>query len=154
MDAKEAYLMLGMNDWAGASLPDSIIKYGVILDKINIRNPETAVYIQFCTPVTLEREAAKLNNSNTDLFNNAIMELCGERGIDYIDVNTPMKDDKNALKNEYASDSYVHMNAAGCEAWIGALREFVKDKYVSMLWSPPDGAMQAESYPGSYVEPD
>ena len=154
METKEVYLMLGMNDWAGATLPDSIIKYGVILDKISAKNPDTAVYIQFCTPVTTDREATKLNNANTDKFNLAIVEMCGERDIDYVDVNTPMKDDNNALKREFASDNYVHMNAAGCEAWIGALRGFVKEKYENALWQPPDSAQPAESYPGSYIELD
>ena len=154
MGADEVYLMLGMNDWAGASLPDSIDKYGVILDKIYAKNPGATVYIQFCTPITLSREAAKLNNANTDKFNDAIVGLCEERGIDYVDVNKPMKDENNALKREFASDSYVHLNASGCEAWIGALREFAKAKYVSGRWSGPVGAAPAETYPGSYVETD
>ena len=154
MDAGEVYLMLGMNDWAGASLPGSIEKYGVILDKIYAKNPDITVYIQFCTPITLSREAARLNNANTDKFNKAIVDLCAERGIDYVDVNAPMKDDDNALKREYASDGYVHLNASGCEAWIGALREFVKYNYVNGLWSAPAGAGPAKSYAGSYMETD
>ncbi|MCL2060408.1 MAG: GDSL-type esterase/lipase family protein [Oscillospiraceae bacterium] len=155
MEAKEVYLMLGMNDWAGATLPDSIIKYGAILDKVAAKNPETVVYIQFCTPITTEREATRLNNANTDKFNAAIVEMCAERGIDYVDVSTPMKDANNALKGEYASDNYVHMNAAGCEAWIGALRDFTMDKYVNAQWGPPSGAQAPpEAYPGEYVHLD
>ena len=154
MGAKEVYIMLGMNDWAGATLPGSIIMYAAVLDKIYAKNPDAAVQIQFCTPITAEREAAKLNNANMDKFNAAIAGLCAERGIDYVDVSAPMKNDKNALKAEYASDSYVHMSAKGCGAWINALREFAKGKYSAGLWGPPAGAGPAESYAGIYIEMD
>jgi lysophospholipase L1-like esterase len=154
MKAKEVYIMLGMNDWAGATLPDSIEKYAAVLDKIYAENPDVSVYIQFCTPITLEREAEKLNNANNDKFNKAIAELCAGRGIDHIDVSTPMKDENNALKAEYASDQYVHMNPAGSEAWIKTLREFAMSNFTGGFWKPPPNAAPANTYPGSYVYQD
>ena len=154
MGAKDAYLMLGMNDQAGANLPDSIIKYGAVIDKIIEKNPGINVCVQFCTPITQEREAAKLNNENMDRFNLAIAGMCGERNLDCVDVSAPLKDENNALRREYASDNYVHMSSSGCLAWIGALRAFARDKYIAARWAPPAGAGAPESYPGSYVEID
>jgi lysophospholipase L1-like esterase len=154
MGTKDVYLMLGMNDWAGASLPGSIEKYEVIVNKVHSKIPGANVFLQSCTPVTKSREGEKLNNANTDKFNSAVVDLCMRYGIDYIDVATPMKDGQNAFKVEYASDNYVHLNASGCESWINTLREFACEKYLSGEWTGNTDQITPESYPGYWVSLD
>ena len=148
MGAKEVYIMLGMNDLTFAQVSVCKENYKKTIEKILKKTPEIRIYIQLCSPITKSGEKVNLNNSNMDLFNSALKELCGEYGLEWVDVNTPLKGEDNCLQREYSSDNYVHMSNTGCVVWVNALRDFARQRYLLGEWEAP--GLHALDFEGEY----
>ena len=134
MAAREVYIMLGMNDLTFAKEIDCKKNYATTIEKIQAKNPDIKIYIQLCTPITKDGEKTNLNNRNMDLFNEELKVLCDEYGLEWLDINTPLKGEDNCLIKGYSSDNYVHMSYPGCDVWVNTLREFARKKYLSGEW--------------------
>ena len=46
--------------------------------------------------------------------------------LDYIDINTALKNNTDALYSGYSSDGYVHMNTTGYGVWAGQITSYVR----------------------------
>ncbi len=138
MQVNTVYIMLGVNDWAGAHIDDCIENYAALLANIREAVPDAVIYVQSCTPVTQKGEKAKLTNAGLDSFNASLQALCEQTGAHYIDIATALKDETNCLNPAYSSDNYVHMSKEGAQAWIGALYQYAYDAYICGAWSAPE----------------
>ena len=150
MGAEEVYLMLGMNDFVGLPASGIVALYDKVADKILAKNPDITIRVELCTPITLDGEKNLLNNSSMDNFNSEVISMCARRGLDYIDINTPLKGDDNALRKELSSDNYVHLNSQGCGIWVNALREFARGKYIDDAWEA--AGISPEDFPGVVMD--
>jgi lysophospholipase L1-like esterase len=150
MGAKKMFIMMGLNDGVADDPSAGIAKYAQTLDIVQKKNPGIAIYVELCTPIAKKGETARLNRANVGAFNEALKAMCAGRGIEWVDTNGPFRDGDNYLRADYTSDNYVHFNNSGAAAWLGALRQFAKCKYMSGEWMP-DG-LAAESFSGSYAE--
>ncbi|MDO5111971.1 MAG: GDSL-type esterase/lipase family protein [Clostridia bacterium] len=138
MQVNTVYIMLGVNDWAGAHIDDCIENYAAIIANIREAVPDAVIYVQSCTPVTQKGEKAKLTNEGLDSFNVSLQALCEQTGARYVDISTALKDETNCLNPDYSSDNYVHMSKEGAQVWIGALYQYAYDAYISGAWSGPE----------------
>lgn len=127
MGAKRAFILLGLNDWAGAQIERSIEDYTAIIENMQQTNPGVELIIQSVTPVCKERATEKINSRNMDAFNVELKKLCEEKGVGYIDVSTPLKDGAGNLDVSYSSDKYVHLNSKGLSIWVQTLRAYARD---------------------------
>jgi lysophospholipase L1-like esterase len=150
MGAKKMFIMMGLNDGVADDPSAGVSKYARTLDIVLKKNPGIEIYVELCTPIAKKGETARLNRTTVGAFNDALKAMCDERGIQWVDTNTPFRDADNYLRSDFTSDNYVHFNNSGAAAWIGTLRKFAMDKYVSGEWLPAGPA--AESFAGSYAE--
>lgn len=126
MGASRAFILLGLNDWAGSQIEHCIGEYGQMIDLILAANPGLELIVQSVTPVCAEKETDKINSRNMGEFNVALQQLCSEKGVAYIDVSTPLKNSSGKLNPDYSSDNYVHLNKSGLKIWVRTLREYAR----------------------------
>ncbi len=124
LNAKKVYIQLGMNDIGLYGVDDSITTMDELAQEILKKSPDAKIYIQSVTPMVTNAEGKNLNNSNINIYNEKLLELCGQKGYYYIDVASVMKDSDGSLIMEYCSDpdgQGIHLTDAGCKAWVDYL---------------------------------
>lgn len=124
LGAKRAFVMLGINDNAGAQLEKQIGFYAKMVEQIRQTNPGIDLICLSVTPVTKAAQKNRLSQLNIDRFNQALEALCGELGIGYLDVSTALKDKTGCLNRDFSSDRLVHLNEAGYDVIVEALYRY------------------------------
>ena len=67
-------------------------------------------------------EAAPLETAKLEVRQD-IREMCAEKGVNYLKVEDAVMTGDGYLDPEMAAGDGVHLNAAGCRAWLQYLRE-------------------------------
>lgn len=133
MGAKHMFIMLGLNDWAGSAVDAYAKMYRQMLERITTALPDLEITVLSCTPVTPDGEKPKLTSEGMENFNQALIALCEELGIEYLDVASPLKNEEGKLNPAYSSDNYVHLNNDGLRIWVNTLRAYSFWREVSLL---------------------
>ncbi len=115
--AGKLYLLLVLND-LGCTDDQLRRCWNELIDRIQEANPELEIYIQSGTP--LGYDAAYFTEKKVEKYNEILKEICRNQGCVYVDLVAALAGEDGHLKPEYAKDQ-VHMNNAGCEAWIESL---------------------------------
>lgn len=132
MGVKKIYIMLGVNDVAMYGVQDSVNNICKLIDEIIKKSPDVKIYVQSATPIVKGKELDKFNNSSIQLYNNVLSEICLDKGYNFIDVASVMKDDQGYLKPEYCSDPSgpsslgIHFTPKACEIWVDYLLTHTK----------------------------
>lgn len=124
--ATKVFFMLGINDMALTGVEKAIENWGIMIDRIQGKCPDTEIYIQSCTPAY--NGGKKFSNALIDRYNAALMDFTAERGLHYIDVATPMKGPDGGLLPEYSEDQYVHLSYEACGVWAELLKEYARQQ--------------------------
>lgn len=125
--AKKLFIMLGMNDINSLSIEKTLEYWDTMLGRIRKKCPDIEIFIMSCTPVYIPSETHKLNNKKMDSYNVSLEAFAKEKGCHFIDVATPMKDEKGGLKKSFCQDNWVHVNQAGCEVWAQTLKKYIME---------------------------
>lgn len=141
MGAKKAFVLLGVNDHAGSQLEKDVRRYGVMIDHILEACPGITLVCQSMSPVQEHRQSKTLNKKNLDAFNARVEALCAQKGVVYLDIATPLMNEKGFLRGEYAASKgdNVHLNDRGVAVWVDTLRAFARAQYESGAWTPGEG---------------
>ncbi len=121
MEAKAAYIMLGLNDSAGSRLDKQIGFYEKLIAQVLEARPGIQLTILSVSPLRPAAENKRRNQQNLDSFNQALSELCQRLNIGYLDVASALKDESGYLRLDYSSDRMVHLNELGYQALLQAL---------------------------------
>lgn len=118
---KKLYLMLGGND--SLDSPDAFVgRYGKVIDTLRQLQPDAILYVQSILPVT-EDNIYNLTNEHIDSFNDALIDLCREKGVYYVDVAQALKDETGALPNEASPADGMHFDTKYYTKWMDYLKE-------------------------------
>ena len=139
MEAKKAFIMLGLND-IGSRTWESVEGYfNKLIDTIQEKCPDTEIVMQGILPVT---EQYLKNNGHTaerwNSFNEILARICEEQGVDFLDFSKEVMTESGALREDYSSDKLFHLNEDGEQVWIRALRLYAAKKMY------PDAALSGE----------
>lgn len=124
MEAKRAFVMLGMNDEAGSDLNSHMLLYRRLIERCLKRNPDLTFIALSVTPITKAAQTKKLNQENFNAFNAALASLCGELGVSYLDVATPLMDEEGFLRPDFSSDNRVHLSKTGMEVFVKTIEDY------------------------------
>ena len=123
-DPGKIYILLGANSLA-ASLDDVIAVYSSTLDTIISCAPNAIIYVQSAFPINEELYHVKYNtvvtNAIIDDFNSRLLKLCGEKGVNFLDVNSCFRDETGGMPAEYTSDG-LHIHSAQYLDWFDYLK--------------------------------
>ena len=89
---KDIYILLGNNDLVDKNLtPEKFInQYGVLMDSIKSKVPNTKIHVLSILPVTkaAEQKNSAFANSRINTFNAALENLASQKGADYINARS------------------------------------------------------------------
>ena len=121
----KVYIMLGVNElgWGSSSIFQQ--EYGALVDAVRDAVPEAVIYVQSILPITKSHSDAHSyqNKARVDEFNGLFREMCTQKGVNYLKVEDAVMTSDGYLNPELAAEDGVHLNAAGCRAWLQYLRE-------------------------------
>lgn len=123
--AKKMYIMFGMNDIVPYGVDGAIENLETLIDKILEKSPGLSVAVENVTPILTDKQQRNLNNSSISEYNQALEDMCGRRGFEYLDIASQLADSDGGLVYEYCGDAQglgMHLSDAGCLPWIDYLR--------------------------------
>lgn len=122
-DCGKIYLMLGINElgWNGTDIFRSHAEN--LLRRLRADHPDAEIVVQSLLPVSAEQDAkgSYVNNQRILAYNQVWMELAEETGCDYVNIAEAVTGEDGCLPAEMSFDG-VHLNRAGCHAWLDYLR--------------------------------
>ncbi|MGI6726506.1 MAG: SGNH/GDSL hydrolase family protein [Christensenellales bacterium] len=124
LEARRVFIMLGMNDEAGARLNPQVNLYRRLIERVLNRNPDLELVALSVTPITKRAQTKKLNQANFNTFNTALEALCQEMGVSYLDVATPLMDGEGFLRPEFSSDNRVHLSKEGMRIFVETIEAY------------------------------
>lgn len=122
-DCGKIYLMLGINElgWNGTDIFRGHAEN--LLRRLQADHPDAEIVVQSLLPVSAEQDAkgSYVNNQRILAYNQVWMELAEETGCDYVNIAEAVTGEDGCLPAEMSFDG-VHLNRAGCHAWLDYLR--------------------------------
>ena len=122
-DCGKIYLMLGINElgWNGTDIFRGHAEN--LLRRLQADHPDAEIVVQSLLPVSAEQDAkgSYVNNQRILVYNQIWMELAEENGCDYVNIAEAVTGEDGCLPADMSFDG-VHLNRAGCRAWLDYLR--------------------------------
>lgn len=123
VDCGKIYVMLGINELGWSKVETFHDQYARLIDRLRGDHPGAEIVLQSIIPVSAKQEAkgSYVNNGRIAVYNEVIQALAAEKDCPYLDVEEAVVDESGCLRADWNFDG-VHLNVAGCEAWLEYLR--------------------------------
>lgn len=120
---EKVYIMLGINENIIMSYKDAFVEsYKGLVDTVKKANPEALIYVQSILPVTAKLDArGRITNEVINAYNDALLDMCNEKQIFYLDINSSLKDEQGFLPEDAAVDG-VHFKKDYYLKWLDYLK--------------------------------
>ncbi|MCM1578608.1 MAG: hypothetical protein NC078_07425 [Ruminococcus sp.] len=113
------YILLGLNMMESFTDDQLLAAYGDFVNSID--RSATEIYVISVPPVTREREQDSdrpILNSDIDSFNADLLKFADDRGLNFLDFNSAVKDEEGFLMPEYAETDGIHFKKNAYEVFI------------------------------------
>lgn len=130
---RRVFLLIGLNDLAsdpGATAADCVDRYARLVDRLQTSCPDTEFIIITNPPKVasawLPSYTANrgFNNQLIGAFVEALVNMCQERNIPYVDAYAALKDENGTLPDAFCRDGFIHLNHQGAAVVVEALESF------------------------------
>ena len=102
-------LLVGANDLLrGGSPADVEHRYELLLDRIAEFSPQTQVVVLAMVPAREDMEWRIPAPLQIDDANRRLAAIAARRGLDFVDINTPLRDDSGRLAKQHTIDG-IHL---------------------------------------------
>lgn len=112
------YIMLGINE-LGYDFDQTVERFNEAIALIRELQPDALIFIQANLHITNAKseDSELFNNTNIDLFNQAVGELADGKSIFYLDVNPLYDDEDGGLSEEFTTD-HAHILGKYYVDWV------------------------------------
>ena len=112
------YIMLGINE-LGYDFDQTVERFNEAIALIRELQPDALIFIQANLHITNAKseDSELFNNTNIDLFNQAVGELADGKNIFYLDVNPLYDDEEGGLSEEFTTD-HAHILGKYYVDWV------------------------------------
>lgn len=112
------YIMLGINE-LGYDFDQTVERFKEAIALIRELQPDALIFIQANLHITNAKseDSELFNNTNIDLFNQAVGELADGKSIFYLDVNPLYDDEDGGLSEEFTTD-HAHILGKYYVDWV------------------------------------
>lgn len=135
LDLKPArlFINIGTNDLSNAdiSIEEIMGQYEKLLDQVLTEIPDCRITLMAYYPVNYEAAIEEMkpvleirSNEKIMLANQAVRELANRKGLRFIDVNDPLKDELGRLKAEYTIEG-MHITEDGYRAIYPLVKNYL-----------------------------
>ncbi len=125
-DANKIYIMLGANGLKGLGVDGTVKYYRSFLEDVRAAHPDAILYVQSILPINEQKFLANygysMTNAEIDECNAALLKMCGELQVYYVDVAEAIKDETGGLPAEFTTDG-LHFKGEYYNKWIDYLKE-------------------------------
>lgn len=118
---KKVFIMLGQNDLRYRTLEDTMSSWDPLIERILEKSPDAEIYIQSCIYEWYPTGHDNSVNDKIDAFNQQLMAYAQDHGYHYVNIQQYVEDHTRRMATEYSMDQSIHLNEAGCIAWMHAL---------------------------------
>lgn len=130
------YFMMGLNDMAQTEeeVPEMVEHYELLLDQFAGAMPASELIIMTPPPKIASSwlpdyvRNKDFGNGRIAEFSAAVLDMCNRRGLAFLDVHSLLADENGAMPDEYCSDGYIHLNAAGAKIVTDALYNLAESR--------------------------
>lgn len=118
------YVMLGSNGIAFIPKDKLVELYGEFVDHLKSSHPDSDIFLQSILPVTHAKEIEddRYANKKINEYNDAIMQMAGEKKVYYVNVAEAIKDETGCLPSNIGSDG-IHFGPSTYNLWLDYLCE-------------------------------
>lgn len=132
MDVDRIFLLLGLNDLASttAGSDEIVARYIRLVKNLKDSFSGTEVVVITTPPKVASSwlpdytTNRSFGNKRIDEFVNALVAMCDENEIAYVDAHSALQNEDGALPDEFCRDGYIHLNNAGSKVVVDALYAF------------------------------
>jgi len=136
MDIDRVFLLLGLNDLSATTAPvDEIIeRYSRLIEDLNRILPNAEIVVITNPPKVASSwlpgytANKSFGNERISEFVSALVRMCEDSGIPYVDAHQLLKNEAGVLPDDYCRDGYVHLNNAGSKVVVDALYAFADER--------------------------
>ena len=120
----KVFIMIGVNDLRHNISIDSILaNYNNIVETILSESPNTQIILQSILPVNNELGKPKTTNQQIDSLNISIQTIAKRFNIQYVYINSKLKDAKGRLDEKFSEDG-LHINGAAYLIWKSVIENY------------------------------
>lgn len=115
------YILLGSKGAAWLTPSEMYSSYSSFVTKVIELCPDSDIYIIAVPPVTAAKETSvesPVSNSDIDDLNERMLELCNNKGIYFLDLNSYLKDDTGCMPAADAENDGVHFKYSTYEKMV------------------------------------
>lgn len=134
LNPSKLFLLIGTNDLGNDKRPITQVEQNikVILDRVKEESPETEIFLLSLTPVNrtdfsyyqTQVTVGIRNNQDIEDLNMKISLAAEARGIKFIDMYTPLLDEKGELAKIYSRDG-LHLSIEGYQVFYSILNPYL-----------------------------
>lgn len=128
----KVYMMLGTNELGAYDMNAMIESYKKVLNDVktcaSTTEPTIYVYSVPYVEEALVTTGDYVNNTNVDIVNELILQMCFEEGYHYVNLNEIMSDGNHSLISG-ASEDGIHLNQTYCDKWL----KYTKTHYLPQV---------------------
>jgi lysophospholipase L1-like esterase len=120
----KVFIMLGQNDLRYREIEDCMESWVLLIERIRSAKPEIEIHIQSCTPEWIKSTSSNFNNEKIEEYNEILRQFAADNDCFFVDIHYYTVDHLHRMPTAYELDKSIHMNEAGCYAWIQALKAY------------------------------
>jgi len=136
LECRRIFIQLGLNDMseAGAQVETTIQQYSQLIDLLQSTLPETEIVVISNPPKVASlwlpdyTANRKFGNELISEFVEALIRMCEDRGIPYVDAHAALRNADGVLPDEYCRDGFLHLNNAGAKVVVEELYRFAAER--------------------------
>lgn len=127
LDAKKAFIMLGLNDF-GSKNSDAVEPHFVtLLEAIHEQCPDVQIVVQGLLPVGVELcSRYGISSREWNDYNQTLQKVCREHDAEFFSFANLLMDDNGYLRSDLGGD--YHLSYAGADIWIRSLQLYAAQK--------------------------
>lgn len=120
---KRVVMSFGINDISGQNAPEAFIaEYKAAIEAIRSASPDTRIIVAAIPAIAEQTAYEALSLKAVQGYNTALLEMCNEAGVSFLDVNETLADGNGYLKEGYADADGLHLTQAALEAYMEYFR--------------------------------
>lgn len=132
LDVNRIFLLLGLNDLSAttATTEEIVERYARLITNLKESFSEVEVIVITAPPKIASSwlptyvTNRSFGNERIGEFVTALIAMCNENGVPYVDIYGALKNESGALPDDFCRDGYIHLNNAGAKVVVDALYAF------------------------------
>lgn len=119
------FIYEGDNDiWAGVEVADILSSLDNIVNRLQLINPKTEIYLIGAKPSPSRWE----KKQNYEIFNQKLKEYClAKEGVEFVDTWKALTDQAGNPRPELFIQDQLHLNEEGYKIWTSIFRGFFEN---------------------------